>query len=137
MELNEISYAYYNSMFSYVKIIMELLIKKGHSHLEGVVMSSIFNNIIRLMNQGEIRDMIIVSAFIEKKLLSMKEKDCDLLIDNLYERYINSMIINFSNGDFELTKVFFKAFDNEIRRISGYTEIYGENNLFCENAKSF
>ncbi len=125
MKFEEISFDYYNTTFSYIKIMMEYLVKNGHPYLENVVMQEIFNQIYSDLDSDEIRDNVFVSALIEKRLMEMDSNQLSLFINNIYESYLKQMILNFDHN-FETTKVFYDRLNNKMIEYSGYYGIYGE-----------
>ena len=112
----------YFKMYSYLKIIMELLNKEND--IENFVIGEIFNDKIKDMNDEDIKYMYIYSALFENRLLKMDNESRKNIINVLYESYIKSMIVNFSNGNIDAANVFYNMLDERVKMISEYYGIY-------------
>lgn len=112
----------YSNMYSYLRIIMELLNKE--EELENYVLGDIFNNKVNNMEEEEIKYMYVYSALFENKLLNMTEDKRSFLIKSLYESYIKSMIINYSNGHIETAYVFYSLLEEKIKMMSGFYGVF-------------
>ena len=112
----------YFKMYSYLKIIMELLNKENN--IENFVISEIFNDKIKDINEEDIKYMYIYSALFENRLLKMDNESRKNIINILYENYIKSMIVNFSNGNIDAANVFYNMLDERVKMISEYYGIY-------------
>ena len=126
MEFDEIKYDYYTNTFNYLKLIMDYLIKKGHSINETFIVRECFNNFSSDMNEEDIKRLVICSSLFEKKLISMPKNEQNMLIDLIYSCYIKGMIINYSNSDYETSKVFYNTMNNKVLEYSGYIGLFGE-----------
>ena len=124
MEMQNMKFDYYNSRFSYMRLIMELLNKYN---VEQIVVGEIFNSFLSGLDANEIKEMIIYSSLFENKLYGMNEEERNILLNNLYECYIKSMIVNFSNNDVEAFTFFYEGLEERVKMISGYYGIYGED----------
>ncbi len=115
----------YFDMFSHLKVIMSQM--KKEKSLENYVLREIFNDEIKDKDEEEINNMKIYSALFENRLHEIgriNQKEKDNLINALYDCYLDKgMIKNYSNGDIEAAKHFYKAFDERIKELSGYYEI--------------
>ena len=132
---NDEKFDYYNNSFSFVKYIMNN-INSSKKNLESLVVSDIFNNIVNDMDSQKIYEMIIYSSLFEKKVNEINSKDKKNIINNLYELYIQPMILNYVNNEMEMTEFFFNSLKNKVISLSGFYGIFGDNmEMFHENIK--
>lgn len=132
---NDEKFDYYNNSFSFMKYIMNN-INSSKKNLESLVVSDIFNNIVNDMDSQKIYEMIIYSSLFEKKVNEINIKDKKNIINNLYELYIQPMILNYVNNEMEMTEFFFNSLKNKVVSLSGFYGIFGDNmEMFHENIK--
>ncbi len=123
MENLNIKFDHYKSRFNYLRFIMERLNK---SEVEHTIVGEVFNTVLSNMDSREIDEMVIYSSLFESKVLKMGEDEQAELLNNLYDCYIKSMMVHFSNNDVEALSFFYKRLEEIIKIISCYYGTYGE-----------
>ena len=127
METQNIKFDYYNARFSYIRYIMESLNKSSN---EQAIVGEIFNTFLSNLDNNEINEIVIYSALFEKKINEMALEERKEKIEFLYDCYIKSMMVSFSNNDIDALIFFYKGLENKIKEISCYYGIYGEDGYF-------
>ena len=114
----------YNEMYSFIRVIMEVLSKKDT--VEDLTVSEIFNSETSDMEEEDIIALYVYSSLFENKLLMMDEEKRISLAKSLYETYIRTMIYEFSCGNFEIIDKIYNLFSERIKVLSGFYGIYGD-----------
>ncbi len=118
---------YYNSVFSYMKLIMDNLDK---TNIEKLVVREIFNTFLNRFDNNDIKEIVIYSALFENKINKLDKEEKNNLYNNLYNDYIKEIIINYSNGEMDRVITIYRDLEEKIKVLSGYYGIYGEEGYF-------
>ena len=118
---------YYNSGFSYLKLIMEEL---ERYEIEKLIVGEVFNVFMSKLDSNEVKEMIVYSSLFENKINKLNDREKKALLNNLFEKYIKNIILNFSNEDIDAVIMFFKELEDQVKVISGYYGLYGEEGYF-------
>lgn len=123
----KMEFDYYNSTFSYMKVIMEEL---DRYNIEKLIIEEVFNTFLNRKDASEIEEIVIYSSLFENKINKLDENSRKNLLNDLYNNYIKNIILNFSNNDVDAVIVFFDELQGKIKSISGYYGLFGDNGYF-------
>ena len=127
MDNDFMKFDHYNSRFSYMKLIMDTL---DRYEIEKIIVGEVFNVFSSRLDSNEIKEIVIYSSLFESKINKLNDVDKKALLNDLYEKYVKNIILNFSNGDIDAVIMFFNELEDKIKVISGYYGIYGEEGYF-------